>query len=74
MNELSSSDYEIIINALGRILQKKLIMRDAESSRPQRDPDASDFYIRTVEDQIAELRRLRERFEDCMTTSLTEEP
>lgn len=73
MNE-EPTDYETIVNALGRILQTKLTMREAESAAPTRDPDASDFYLKTVNDQIAELRRIRERFENCMTTRLVEDP
>ena len=69
-----TGDYETVVNALGRILQRSLLQRDGEASGPTRDPDASDFYLRTLADRIAELRRIRERFENCMTTSLVEAP
>lgn len=69
-----AGDYETVVNALGRILQRSLLQRDGESSGPTHDPDTSDFYLRTLEDRIAKLRRIRERFENCMTTSLVEAP
>ena len=68
------SDYEQVVNTLSRLIQVSLAMRDSESSRPSRTPDASDFYIGTLKGRIETLRRIRQEFEDVMTTSLVETP
>ena len=68
------ADYDNIVNSLSRLIRQELNQCDNESSRPGKGPDQSDYFIKITRAKANELRSIRVRFENVMTTSDTEAP
>lgn len=66
---MSKEDNELAItNAINELIMRRLKRVEDESCRPGFDPDRSDHFIIVNSGVVRELRRIREEFENIVTT------
>ena len=69
-----NANYAAVLDGLTGLIKQSLDAYSAEASRPQRQADAMDYYLKTTGDRAAQLRRIRNEFENIMAAPLEEYP
>lgn len=64
---MSDDDYEIIMAALSRQIQRALLSGRSEWSGPTMGPDQSADHIKTQSGKVRRLRELRSQIEEALT-------